>query len=113
MTTERNTGKEGAAIDAADCDRDSLEDLTFAAVDDAKGSKETKGQQDVAGHKFECVNNIVPISCETHANGDDNDHSSKSTNSTGGSLESIESNASRHLDNHTLKVIGSISDVLF
>lgn len=103
MTTERNTGKEGAAIDAADCDGDSLEDLTFAAVDDAKGSKETKEQQDVASHKFECVNDIVPISCETHANGDDNDLSSKSTNSTGGSLESIESNASRNLDKHTLK----------
>lgn len=103
MTTERNTGKEGAAIDAADCDGDSLEDLTFAAVDDAKGSKETKEQQDVASHKFECVNDIVPISCETHANGDDNDLSSKSTNSTGGSLESLESNASRNLDKHILK----------
>lgn len=101
MTTERDVSKEGAAIDAADCDRDSLEDLTFAAVDDAKGSKETKEQQDVASHKFECVNDIVPISCETHANGDDNDHSSKSTSSTGGSLESIESNASRNLDKHT------------
>lgn len=103
MTTERDISKEGAAIDAADCDGDSLEDLTFAAVDDAKGSKETKEQQDVAGHKFECVNDIVPISCETQANGDDNDHSSRSTSSTGGSLESIESNASRHLDKHTLK----------
>lgn len=101
MTTERNISK-APAIDAADCDRDSLEDLT-SAVDDAKGSKETKEQQDVASHKFECVNDIVPISCETHANGDDNDHSSKSSNSTGGSLESIESNVARNLGKHTLK----------
>lgn len=103
MTTERNISK-APAIDDADCDRDSLEDLT-SAVDDAKGSKETKEQQDVASHKFECVNDIVPISCETHANGDDNDndHSSKSSNSTGGSLESIESNVARNLGKHTLK----------
>ena len=100
MTTERATFEKEIAIDAAVCEKDSLEDLSVVE-DGTERHKVTKEEQDVTGHNSVYVNENIQNNCQTTANVDDTSQERKSTSSFEGSQESIGNSAGENSEKKT------------
>ena len=100
MTTERASFEKERAIDAAVCEKDSLEDLTVVE-DGTERHKDTKEEQDVTGHNFVYVNENIQNNCQTNANFDDTSQERKSTSSFEGSQESIGNSSGENSEKKT------------